>query len=187
MTSPPQRRSAYSLGSLSNLLRSLLVLGLFVAVLVALVPRSDKVDRPPVDARASAGRVVAETGWPVELPAGLAAGWVSTAANLASGTDRVTAFTTVWRAPGGGDVALSQARSVTAEWVARSVNDAARSGDVRVGARIWERYAGSEGSRVSYLLRGAGATGLTLVATANTSEVVLRDFLAALQRVPPSR
>lgn len=180
------RRSAYSMGSMPNMLRSLLVIGIFVAFLVAIVPRMDEVPRPAVDALSKARFTASDTSWPIEMPTGLGQGWVPTVATYAPGTEKVPTFTTVWSTPGGGDIALKQAVAVTDGWVKRTVNEAPRSGSVQVSGRTFERYAADDGRQVSYLVRGEGDTGLTVAATGTASEDELKAFVAALKPVTPA-
>ena len=145
-TTDAPRPSRYSLGSLPNMLRSLLFIGLLVAGLVAIVPRVDEVHRPAVDASRRRGTTMTQTGVPLELPRGLGAGWVPTVATYAPGTEKVPTFTTVWETPAGGDIALKEATDVTDGWVARSVNDGAR----RLGEggdRTFERYVSRSGTQ----------------------------------------
>ncbi len=181
----PPRRSAYSMGSTSNLLRSLLVIGLFVLGLFAIVPRIDRVERPAVDALSKAEFTATQTGWPVELPTGLGDGWVPTVATYAPGTEKVPTFTTVWATPAGKDIALKQAVAVTDGWVARSVNDSPPTGNVALAGRTFERYAAGDGSQIGYVERGAGADGLTVVASGTASEDELRTLVGALEKVTP--
>ncbi|MGW5239470.1 DUF4245 domain-containing protein [Monashia sp. NPDC004114] len=182
---PP--RSRYSMGTLPNMLRSLLVIGALVLALVAIVPRISSVQRTAVDASAKAGQVAAQTSWPVELPQGLGDGWVPTVATYAAGTEKVPTFTTVWTTPGGGDIALKQAVKVTDGWLKRSVNDGVPSGSANVGGRTFERYLSGSAGQVSYVVRGAGADGLTIVATTTAPEDELKAFVAALRPVSPTR
>lgn len=185
MTTQPARRSPYAMGSWPNMLRSLLVIGLLVAGLVAIVPRISAVDRPAVDAGSKASQVAEQTGWPVELPVGLGEGWVPTVATLSPGTEEVVTFTTVWSTPGGGDIALKQAVAVTPGWISRSVNDGAATGTVTVEGRTWERYAAKDRGQVSYLLRGASPQDVTLVATGVVTDDELKTLMASLERVRP--
>lgn len=185
-TTDAPRPSRYSLGSLPNMLRSLLFIGLLVAGLVAIVPRVDEVHRPAVDALAKARTTMTQTGVPLELPQGLGAGWVPTVATYAPGTEKVPTFTTVWETPAGGDIALKEATDVTDGWVARSVNDGARDGSVSVGARTFERYVSRSGTQVSYVERAAGSDPTTLVVTGTTAEDELKAFVAALREVTPA-
>ncbi|HET6667132.1 MAG TPA: DUF4245 domain-containing protein [Intrasporangium sp.] len=185
-TTDAPRPSRYSLGSLPNMLRSLLFIGLLVAGLVAIVPRIDEVHRPAVDALAKARATMTQTGVPLELPQGLGEGWVPTVATYAPGTEKVPTFTTVWETPAGGDIALKEATDVTDGWVARSVNDGARDGSVRVGDRTFERYVSRSGTQLSYVERAAGSDPTTLVVTATTAEDEVKAFVAALREVTPA-
>ncbi|MDN5789810.1 MAG: DUF4245 domain-containing protein [Micrococcales bacterium] len=185
MTSQPSRRSAYSLGSLPNMLRSLLVVAFLVAALFAIVPRMSSVDRPAVDAAAKAGAVAAQTGWPVELPSRLGEDWVPTVATYGPGSAEVVTFTTVWKAPGG-DVSLKQARAVSQEWVARTVGDGTSTGKVTIGSRAWERYAADARGQITYLLRGTGADDLTIAVTGDIADAELEGFVRSLRVVAPT-
>ena len=49
-------RSSYANGSVANMVRSLLVIGVIVAALIAIVPRVNSVSQPPVDVAASRSR-----------------------------------------------------------------------------------------------------------------------------------
>jgi hypothetical protein len=177
------------MGSWPNMLRSLLVIGLMVAGLVAIVPRIDKVDRPAVDAASKASYVAKQTGWRVELPTGLGSTWVPTVASLAPGTEDVLTFTTVWSTPSGRDIALKEAAAATPGWVERSVNGGTATGEVAIEGRTWQRYAAAERRQVSYLLRGAGTEdkALTLVATGVVSDDELKALIAALDPVAPAK
>jgi hypothetical protein len=183
---PVRQRSRYSLGSMPNMLRSLFVIGVFVLVLVAVVPRVSQVDRPAVDALGKARYTAAQTAWPIELPTGLGSGWVPTVATYGPGTANVPTFTTVWSTPGGGTIALKEAVRATDEWVSRSVNDGDRSGTVRLSGRTFERYSADDGKQLSYVVRGAGSGGLTLVVSGTAAEDELKAFTAALRPVRPA-
>lgn len=186
MTSQPAPRSAYSMGSWPNMLRSLLVIGLLVAGLVAIVPRITEVERVAVDASSKASSAAKQTGWDVVLPAGLRTGWMPTVATLAPGSENVLTFTTVWSTPGGGDIALKEAAEPTPGWIAKSVNNGVRAGSVTVDGRTWERYAAESRGQVSYVLRGLGDGALTLVATGTAPEDELKALVDSLEPVQPA-
>jgi len=179
-------KSRYSMGTMPNMLRSLLVVGFFVLVLVAIVPRMTEIQRPAVDASGKAAVIATQTGWPIEMPTGLGPDWVPTTASYAVGTDKVPTFTTVWRTPSGKDLSFKQATAPTDTWVATSVTDNPAAGTVSVGGRTLERYAGGRTSQVSYVVRPTATGGLTLVATTDGSEEELAAFVAALKPVTPS-
>ena len=185
-TTDAPRPSRYSLGTLPNMLRSLLFTGLLVAALVAIVPRVDEVHRPAVDALGKARTTMTQTGVALELPQGLGAGWVPTVATFAPGTEKIPTFTTVWETPAGGDIALKEATGVTDGWVARSVNDGQHDGSVSVGGRTFERYVSRSGTQISYVEHAAGSDATTLVVTGTTAEDELKTFVAALRGVTPA-
>ena len=174
------------MGSMPNMLRSLLVIGFFLLVLVAIVPRMSEVERPAVDAAGKASSVAAQTRWPIEMPAGLGSGWVPTTATYAPGTDKVPTFTPVCKTPAGGDLALTPAAAPPAGWLSTSLTDNPAAGTITVGNRTVERYAGGRSSQVGYLVRPSASGGLTLIATTNGSEDDLKTFVAALKPVTPS-
>jgi hypothetical protein len=184
--SPAPAKSRYSMGTLPNMLRSMLVIGLFVLALVAIVPRITSVQRPAVDAAAKGAQVAAQTAWPVQLPKGLGEGWVPTVATYAPGTEGVPTFTTVWTTPSGKDIALKQAVGATDGWVRRSVNDGVASGAVQVSGRGFERFTAQDLGQVAYVARGSGAKGLTLVASGTAPEDELKAFVAVLAPVAPT-
>jgi hypothetical protein len=173
------------MGTLPNMVRSLLVIGLLVLGLLAIVPRISKVDRPAVDVADKGAYVAEQTGWPVELPTGLGGAWVPTVATQGPLTDGVPTFTTVWTTPSGADIALKEAVNVTPGWITRSVNDGQRADYVTIGARTWERYVLKTKEQVSYVLRGAGHE-LTFAVTTTGPEHELKDFVGALQPVTPA-
>lgn len=185
-SAPAPAKSRYSMGTLPNMLRSMLVIGLFVLALVAIVPRITSVQRPAVDAAGKAGQVAAQTTWPIQLPKGLGDGWVSTVATYAPGTEGVPTFTTVWTTPSGKDIALKQAVGATDGWVRRSVNDGAPSGSAKVSGRAFERFVAQDAGQIAYVARGTGAKGLTLVASGTAPEDELKAFVAALAPVSPA-
>jgi hypothetical protein len=174
------------MGTLPNMLRSMLVIGLFVLALVAIVPRTSQVPRNRVDAAAKAGQVAAQTTWTIQLPKGLGDGWVPTVATFAPGTEKVPTFTTVWTTPSGADIALKQAAGATNGWVSRSVDDGEASGTVQVSGRAFERFVARDGAQIGYVARGSGATGVTLVASGTAPEDELKAFVAALAPVRPT-
>jgi len=175
------------MGTWPNMLRSMLVIGLFVLALVAIVPRITQVQRPAVDAAGKASQVAAQTTWPVQLPKGLGDGWVPTVATFAPGTEKVPTFTTVWTTPSGADIALKQAVEVTDGWVSRSVADGERTGTVQVSGRAFERFVARDGGQLAYVARGTGANGLTLVASGTAKDDELKAFVAALAPVAPAQ
>ena len=177
---PPSR---YSLGTFPNMIRSMVVIGLFVLALVAIVPRITSVQRPTVDAAGKAAQVAAQTTWPLVMPQGLGKGWEPTVATYAPGSDNVPTFTTVWTTPSGADIALKQAAGATQGWLSRSVNDGQPSGTVTVSGRAFDKYVASSVNQIAYVTKGSGAKAVTVVASGTAPEDELKAFVAALAPV----
>lgn len=180
---PPSR---YSLGTFPNMIRSMVVIGLFVLALVAIVPRITSVERPAVDAAGKAAQVAAQTSLTVLVPQGLGKGWVPTVATYMPGSDKVPTFTTVWTTPSGADIALKQAAGATPGWVNRSVNDGEAAGTVTVSGRSFEKFVASSVNQIGYVARGSGPKGVTVVASGTAPEDELKAFVAALAPVKPA-
>lgn len=183
MTTQP-RRSPYTMGTLPNMLRSMLVMGLLVLAVWAIVPRISHVDRPEVDALGKAQDTAGLTGWAIEMPTGLGEDWRPTNAAYGLLTDDVPTLTTVWQAPDG-DVALKQAVEATPAWVARSVNDGAAAGPVTIASRTWQSYVSSDGRQHGYVLTPSEPAGLTIAVTGTVPDEQLRAFLAGMKQVEP--
>lgn len=183
---PAAPASRYSLGTFPNMIRSMVVIGLFVLALVAIVPRITSVQRPVVDAAGKAAQVAAETTWPVLVPQGLGKGWEPTVATYAPGTDNVLTFTTVWTTPSGADIALKQAAGATPGWLSRSVNDGQPSGTVTVSGRGYDKYVAGGVNQIAYVTKGSGAKAVTVVASGTAPEDELKAFVAALAPVKPA-
>lgn len=183
---PAAPRSRYSLGTFPNMIRSMVVIGLFVLALVAIVPRITGVQRPAVDAAGKAAQVAAQTSWPVLVPQGLGQGWVPTVATYAPGTDQVATFTTVWTTPSGADIALKQAAGATQGWLSRSVNDGQAAGRVTVSGRSFDKYVASGVNQIAYVAKGSGGKAVTVVASGTAPEDELKAFVAALAPVKPA-
>ncbi|MEW1955680.1 DUF4245 domain-containing protein [Terrabacter sp. NPDC080008] len=180
---PPSR---YSLGTFPNMIRSMVVIGLFVLALVAIVPRITSVERPAVDAAGKAAQVAAQTSLTVLVPQGLGKGWVPTVATYMPGSDQVPTFTTVWTTPSGADIALKQAAGATPGWVNRSVNDGVAAGTVTVSGRSFEKFVASSVNQIAYVAKGSGPKGVTVVASGTAPEDELKAFVAALAPVKPA-
>lgn len=186
MTSQPAPRSPYAMGSWPNMLRSLLVIGIIVAGVIAIVPRVSKVERPAVDARGKAQQVAQQTGWKVELPSGLGGDYLPTVATLAPGAENINTFVTVWSSATRGDIALKQAGGATPGWVTKAVNGGRRTGSVTVGGRAWDRYAVAGRDQLSYVRPAVGAGDVTVVVTGDVPDADLKAFAASLKQVAAS-
>lgn len=161
------------MGSVPNMVRSIVVVLAMVAVVYFMVPRTSSVERPPVDVTTNAVAVAGETGWPVVAPEGLPDGWRATAARF----DRTRLGLPTWfvgyETPSGAYVALTQAADVTPDWLAGQTDKGARTGQRTVGGQTWDEYARADGTQNSLVRAGTGTGAVTTVlsGTAGFAEI----------------
>ena len=179
---PSQARSRYSMGSMPNMLRSLLVIMALVAGLVAIVPRVSEVRQPPVDAAAVAGYTVKSTGTPFLFPSEVPAGWVATNARYAASTDSLPTLQAGWTTPDGLYFSIAQTVGATPNWLALATNKGEDKGVVQVAGQPWTHRLDER--RQPSLTRVDG-TLTTVVMTTGTVEQ-LADFAAKLKPALPS-
>ncbi|HET8983135.1 MAG TPA: DUF4245 family protein, partial [Pedococcus sp.] len=110
-TTPP--RSSYASGTVSSMVRSLLVVGGLVALLIALVPRVNTISQPPVDVAAASVEVAKESGWAISRPVGLPDGWKATSVRNVRSTDGLMTWHAGYQSPTGNYVALEQTKGAT--------------------------------------------------------------------------
>ncbi len=186
---PPATPSRYSMGSSSNMVRSLLVILGMVAVLVAIVPRTTGITQPPVDAASVVSDAVTQSGLPFEAPVGLPAGWTPTNARYAASTDGLPTWQGGWSTPQGGYVAIRQTKTVSPAWLAAATSDGAPKGQVQVGGRTWARYEATapqpRTSLVDVPSGAAASTGIATVITATASPDEVATFVTALKPAQP--
>ena len=116
MSTQPQR-SSYANGSVANMLRSLLVIGVLVAALVAVVPRVNQVSQPPVDVASASVEIARQSGWPISRPEGLPEGWKATSVRYVRSTDGLMTWHAGYQSPTGNYVALEQTKGATKGWI----------------------------------------------------------------------
>jgi hypothetical protein len=159
-----------------------------VAVLVAIVPRVQRVEQPPVDAVAVAADAVRQSGLPFEAPMGLPAGWSSTNARYASSTDGLMTWQGGWSTPKGGYVAIRQTQTASPAWLQAATSGGVQKGLVDLAGKTWTKYYDSGHDRTSLVLVPSGADAATQVATvvtATADEDELTTFTTALEPAQP--
>jgi Protein of unknown function (DUF4245) len=184
--STPAPGSSYANGSAANMLRSLLVIGALVALLVAIVPRVNTVTQPPVDVESSAVEVARTSGWPIERPEGLPEGWKATSVRYVRSTDGLMTWHAGYQSPSGNYVALEQTRDATREWLSAQTNRAPRTGELRAGGRTWGQYVRTGKVQNSLVEQPDGSGGLTTIITGTGTFAELAAFAEALRPVPAS-
>lgn len=180
---PKSRPSRYSMGSSANMVRSLVVILGFVAVLIAIVPRVSSVDQPAVDADSVVSNAVLDSGLVFEAPVGLPTGWKATNARYAKSTDDILTWQGGWTTPtGNGYVAIRQAKDVTAKWITAATNGGVVNGAVQAAGRTWEQRYSAQHDQTSLVDEHPGGVTTVITATASTTQIL--TFTNALKPIP---
>ncbi len=184
MTTQPAR-SSYAQGTVANMARSLLVLAVLVAALIAIVPRVSSVSQPPVDVEAAAASIARESGLAIERPVGLPDGWKATSVRYVRSTDGVMTWHIGYTSPDGGYVALEQAKDATETWIAAQTNRARQNGTVQAAGMTWLAYDPTAKDQRSLLHRAPSKDELTTLITGKAPIEDLTVFAEALEPVSP--
>jgi Protein of unknown function (DUF4245) len=176
------------MGTFGNMARSLIVILGMVAVLVAIVPRTQSVKQPPVDATSVVVDAVRQSGLPFEAPTGLPDGWYATNARYAPSTDGLPTWQAGWNTPKGGYVAIRQTKNVSPAWLQAATSGGQQTGTTQVAGRTWTRFYDAQDKRTSLVWVPSGAEAATSLATvitavADDDEVV--TFTSALTPAQP--
>ncbi len=146
------------MGSLPNMVRSMLVIGGLMLVIIFMVPRVNSVSGPDVDISRVATPIVKEYGWPIEAPAGAAQGLAATSARYVRTTEKVRDdMLAGYQAPSGNYVAgradhgRHRRRGSTTE-----VNRAPEGGTLEAGGRTWQKYVREAKTQNSLVAPGPG-------------------------------
>jgi hypothetical protein len=184
--STPAPRSSYANGSVANMIRSLLVIGVLVAVLVAVVPRVNNVSQPPVDVAGASVEYARASGWPLERPENLPDGWKATSVRYVRSTDGLMTWHAGYQSPTGNYVAIEQTKDATSGWVEAQTNRAAMTGSVEAGGRTWGTYVRSGKVQNSLVHKASAGDELTTIITGTGTLDELSAFAGTLQVVPTS-
>ncbi len=177
---PPSR---YSLGTLPNMLRSLVVIVAVMSVVFFMVPRVSSVSQPPVDVQANAASVRNTTGWPIEVPVGLPDGWQATAVRYVRSTGGLMTWHVGYQSPAGTYVALEQTRGATNDWVRAQTNRAPAGESVTIDGTPWTKYVRADKVQNSLVDRPTGTSALTTVVTGTGTFEELTEFVKHLEPV----
>lgn len=175
------------MGSSANMIRSMLVIGGLLLVLIAMVPRISSVQGEAVDVNASAVTVVQDTGWPIVEARGLPAGWSETSARYVRSSDGLMTWHAGYQAPSGRYVAVEQTQDATQDWVSAQTNRARQDGKVVVDDVTWLRYVRDGKVQNSLLDRRTEPGELTTLVTGTATFEEMEDFIGYLRPVDGSR
>ncbi|MEP6651260.1 MAG: DUF4245 domain-containing protein [Lapillicoccus sp.] len=186
----PPPRSRYTMGSYGNMVRSLAVILGMVAVLVAVVPRVQSIQQPPVDATAVVAEAVRQSGLAFEAPVGLPEGWSATNARYAASTDGLPTWQAGWSTPNGGYVAIRQTKNASPAWLQAATSGGQQTGTTQVAGRTWTRFYDGADKRTSLVDVPSGAatpTSMTTVITAIAGDDEVVTFVMMLQSEQPAQ
>jgi Protein of unknown function (DUF4245) len=182
--STPAPRSSYANGSAANMVRSLVVIGVLVALLIAIVPRVNTISQPPVDVADASVEIAKQSGWPIERPEGLPDGWKATSVRYVRSTDGLMTWHAGYQSPTGNYVALEQTKDATSGWVDAEVNRARKTGEVQAGGRTWTTYVRAQKVQNSLVDPATAPGGLTTIVTGTGTFAELTAFAESLRPVP---
>ncbi len=173
--------SRYARGSVANMVRSLVVIGGIMAVLFFMVPRTNTVSVPKVDVDALARTVASDTGWPIEVPAGLPDGWTPSDVRFLPSTGGLRVWHVGYQTPDRQYAAVEQTMNGTAEWVRAQTNRAPKTGTVIAAGRTWDIYVRDIKTQNSLVNRPESGSGLTTLITGDASVTDLTFFAEHLK------
>ncbi len=162
---PARRRG----GTWVDLVRSMLVVLAFVALIVLLVPRPGPLPRPQVDLAGAAAAAPAQLGFTPVLPADLPPTWQAVSGGARTGVDSVQAFHISYTIDEGPVYAgLDEARSITDRWIEVNTAGGEAVGDVTIDGVTWQQFFDSEEQYTSLLLRRPDRTFLVTTKNGGT-------------------
>ena len=180
--SPRQQVSAYASGSVANMLRSLLVIGAIMAVIVLIFPQVQP-EVPDIDVVETAQQIEGSTDLSLVVPLNLPEGWVPTRAQYRRSTDGLMTWHAGFQTPAGDYAALQQTMDATDDWVTTQVNRSPQVGALEIAGRSWLQYDRSGKVQRSLVDRGDPGE-MTTVVTGTASWEELETFAASLGPVP---
>lgn len=170
------------MGSVPNMLRSLLVVGLIMAAVFFTIPRVNSISRPPVDVMGAAQRVSADTGWPVVVPRDLPPGWEPTSVRYARSISELPTWHAGYVTAAGQYIAVEQTKGVTSRWVKAQTGLPAPTGSLTIDGTVWAQYTRTDKLQNSLLdSRPSGELSTLITGTASYDD--MRIFIAALKPV----
>jgi hypothetical protein len=137
-TLPPSSRGrARGSRTVGDMIRSLLVVGGIVVLLVLIVPRPSAVSQPPIDVAGTAQGAQGDAHFTLSVPRGLPPDWKATSAQLLSSTDSVQTWHVGYETSSAQYAALEQAKDVTTNWVRTNSGGGTAVGQQLVAGTTW--------------------------------------------------
>ncbi len=173
----PARRGRGS-RSIADMIRSLVVVGGVVVVLVLIVPRPSAVTQPPVDVAGTAQGVRSQAHFAIDVPQGLPSGWRATSVRLLSGVDGVQTWHVGYQTSDAQYAAVEQAKDATTHWVTSNTQDGTGVGTQQVNGVTWAQLLHKNRLQRT-LVRVDG--GVTTLVTGTASWTDLGQLAASLK------
>lgn len=167
--------------SLGDMIRSLVVVGGVVVVLVLIVPRPSGVSQPPIDVSGVAQGARSEAHFTISVPQGLPTEWRATSARLLDGTDNVQTWHVGYQTADAQYAAVEQAKGATVVWVRSNTQGGTVVGNQAVDGVTWTQILHQNRLQRTLEL----TTGdLTTLVTGTASWADLGVLAASLQPAP---
>jgi hypothetical protein len=166
---------------MADMIRSLVVVGGVVVILVLIVPRPSAVTQPPVDVAGIAQGAQSGAGFPLSVPQGLPVEWRATSARLLDGTDHVRTWHAGYQTADAQYAAVEQAKNATSVWLRANTQAGDPVGATLVGGVTWQQYLHENRLQRTLVLVNGGVT--TLV-TGTASWTDLEKLAASLRPAP---
>jgi hypothetical protein len=164
------------MGSLPNMMRSLLVIVAIVIGFVALVPRADRLDTPQIDVLEVAAARGAESGLPLAGADPVPSGWRQVSAYFTRTADGAMTWQANYETASRAPLAIKQAVSPGPAWYDVATARGERVGHVSIAARQWDEYYSADKKQVTFVRAPGPGETLTTVVTGQAG----RDEVIAL-------
>ena len=170
-------------GTWVDIVRTMIVVLAFVALIVLLVPRPGQLPRPTVDVASAASGVEGQLGFAPIVPAGLPAGWTPTEAKERDTADGVSSFRIGYITPDGLYAGVDQAASVTKAWLKANQAGGSPVGQVTIDGVVWQQLYQQDSQYTGLLLQRPNQV---ILVTTKQGGVRTATVLARALRVPPA-
>ena len=170
-------------GTWVDIVRTMILVLAFVALIVLLVPRPGQLPRPTVDVASAVTGVDSQLGFTPIVPTGLPAGWTPTEAKTSNTTDGVSAFHIGYITADGLYAGVYQASSVTKDWLEANNGSGSPVGEVTIDGVTWQQLYQQENQYTSLLLRRPDQV---ILITTKQGGVATATVLARALHLPPA-
>lgn len=177
-TAPPARRRSF--GSTADMVRSLAVVFVLIALILVLTPRSHEEQVRTVDWRQTYGQAVLAARYPVYGPVGLPTRWRATSARTSVPAGSTLAWHVGFVTPTEHYAAVEQRDGTDTKYLRDLTGGGRADGTSRIAGRTWQRLQAASGAGpVRSLLLPGKASTVVVTGTASYAEL---DRLASSLR-----